>query len=289
MNRVETITQYNELIKKYLKKNILTNQYELPQSLHPWIEDGKISYEEFEFGIIWFRQQSNVIKVTYHFREIPTYTEELLCFNIVDMPFILELLYTHDDSMSQGIKDFFLQCGFGEYISRKRRVYKIIEQNNQEVSQSAGDKTITNDKLSYEELSFEKLSFANLSDIKCIEGWLIENFDPYLSCIPSLQQLEEQIKNKNYICAYNALNQLMGFIHVEYRRGVVFIWHVVVGEAFRGQGVISRLLNDVVTYSKHQGADRIQLWVRDDNKVAQHVYEKFGFIEDNYASFGMLK
>lgn len=52
-----------------------------------------------------------------------------------------------------------------------------------------------------------------------------------------------------------------------------------VAESARGMGVASSLLNSAVEFAKSQGANGLTLETTKDNKVAQKLYKKLGWIE----------
>ena len=56
--------------------------------------------------------------------------------------------------------------------------------------------------------------------------------------------------------------------------------NVVVGEAFRGEGVACMLLSELIRQGRELGIRAFTLEVRESNKAAVHVYEKLGFISE---------
>lgn len=56
--------------------------------------------------------------------------------------------------------------------------------------------------------------------------------------------------------------------------------NVVVAEAFRGKGVATRLLEELISGGEARGIEAFTLEVRVSNSVAIHVYEKLGFVSE---------
>ena len=65
--------------------------------------------------------------------------------------------------------------------------------------------------------------------------------------------------------------------------GVVYIPHVYVSGAFRGQNLMSSMLNAIRAYVKKKGFLYMRLEVHKDNERAQRAYIHYGFsfLEDN--------
>jgi ribosomal protein S18 acetylase RimI-like enzyme len=62
----------------------------------------------------------------------------------------------------------------------------------------------------------------------------------------------------------------------EGRRG--FIYHLAVADSYRGQGIGSRLLNEVEDRLRTKGCLRCFLFVTSDNDEAMRFYEKNGWV-----------
>ncbi len=57
----------------------------------------------------------------------------------------------------------------------------------------------------------------------------------------------------------------------------IHLHHIAVRRDMRRQGIASRLLEEAIRLSRPEGARWITLEVRDSNRPAQKMYEKFGF------------
>lgn len=56
--------------------------------------------------------------------------------------------------------------------------------------------------------------------------------------------------------------------------------NVVVSEGYRGQGVATRLLSELLVRGENCGIEAFTLEVRVSNAAAIHVYEKLGFVSE---------
>ena len=54
----------------------------------------------------------------------------------------------------------------------------------------------------------------------------------------------------------------------------------MVAEKFRGRGIASRLLQELMVRGNAQGVEAYTLEVRVSNSIAIHVYEKLGFVSE---------
>jgi len=60
---------------------------------------------------------------------------------------------------------------------------------------------------------------------------------------------------------------------------LINIHDLIVHPDFRGKGAGKFLLNGITSYAEKNGCCRINLEVRNDNMIAQHLYKKCGFAE----------
>lgn len=56
--------------------------------------------------------------------------------------------------------------------------------------------------------------------------------------------------------------------------------NVVIAEAFRGRGIATRLLTELLSRGEAEGIEAFTLEVRVSNAPAIHVYEKLGFVSE---------
>jgi len=69
----------------------------------------------------------------------------------------------------------------------------------------------------------------------------------------------------------------------------LYLGEIVVGEAARGRGVGTRLLDEVVTIARVEGKARIQLDVADSNHRARELYERQGYVVVKTIRFGFMR
>jgi len=59
---------------------------------------------------------------------------------------------------------------------------------------------------------------------------------------------------------------------------VATVFGVWVEPALRGHGLGGRLVDAIVEWAVARGAERVQLWVTEDNDAARMLYERHGFV-----------
>jgi ribosomal protein S18 acetylase RimI-like enzyme len=57
------------------------------------------------------------------------------------------------------------------------------------------------------------------------------------------------------------------------------IHELVIEEGYRGKGIATLLMNMALEYFKRKGLKKAELWVGDENFIAQKFYRGFGFYE----------
>ncbi len=97
---------------------------------------------------------------------------------------------------------------------------------------------------------------------------------------PWSEQIMADCFKGNYISYVYTLNsQLVGYIIQTLTLDESNILNVCVDNKYRGNGIASQLMNKALEYCRSNDFKSIFLEVRASNKIALHLYEKFGFVE----------
>ena len=108
--------------------------------------------------------------------------------------------------------------------------------------------------------------------------------------VPWAENAEERMREMRekgtgiYLVAVHA-GEIIGFLgafpgQLERTRGVIFIAHVGIREAFRGRGIGARLFAAVEAWARERGARRLELRVSEANTRGQALYRKRGFMPE---------
>ena len=132
-----------------------------------------------------------------------------------------------------------------------------------------------------------KIEVAKIKDLKQIAKLEKENI---LVNTMSESQIEECLKNENYIC-FKALvdGEMVGFIMLN-KSDELNVDSIVVNKDFRNLGIASKLIEKAETYAKENNIETLSLEVAYKNITAYLLYKKLGFVKrrirKNYYSNG---
>lgn len=118
-----------------------------------------------------------------------------------------------------------------------------------------------------------KISNMTLEDLEAIKPILQKDFDEFWN----YQILKEEIVNTNssYFVA-KSNNIIIGFAGVKQILDEANIMNIVTRKDSRNSGIATSLLKKLIDFSK-KTCTTITLEVNENNKIAIHLYEKFGF------------
>lgn len=123
----------------------------------------------------------------------------------------------------------------------------------------------------------ERVEIASEHDASAIFDGIASAFDPLTAHLPSAEEIEQAISVEDILVIKHG-SALQGFAFFDtISDKVVCLRYLVVGEAFRGNGVASALLFQ--KFSEMPPRSRCYLWV-DRNNPATNLYRKMGFVED---------
>lgn len=123
----------------------------------------------------------------------------------------------------------------------------------------------------------------NLSDLKTIKDILILEFDDFWN----YNILKEELQNENssYIVAKLGC-EVVGFAGMKIVIDEADIMNIVTKKTYRNHGIGTLLLKHLILLSNKLNLTSVSLEVNEENIIAIHLYEKFGFknigIRKNY-------
>lgn len=276
MRKVKELGDITGAVSSYMNKGVLTNNFIMPEKYQTYINSGTLYFEETGKLLVVLIDFQNHWRVYYHIRERDGEIELPK-----DKPSVIELVYkTQNEALSDQLV-YWEGRGFKPYISRARMngsASAIIEKTGK-----------TGHNLKYSE--------ADTADE--IQQIISEAFDPYLGCVPSINEVREYIRNKEIIVVQAQEGKILGVLHTGSKNNTNFVWHLVVTPEARGRGLAKSLLNyyarsievnnkncnDVTIQTRNA---RIQLWVKKDNVGARALYEAAGFTYDGWESIGLV-
>lgn len=122
------------------------------------------------------------------------------------------------------------------------------------------------------------IDYMNLSDLEQIKDILNTDFDDFWSY--SVLKDELTSKNSTYFVVKNKENKILGFAGIKIILDEAEIMNIVTKKDCRNQGIGKLLLNRIILEAKNINIRKINLEVNENNTIAIHIYEKFGFNKD---------
>ena len=122
-------------------------------------------------------------------------------------------------------------------------------------------------------MKLEKMTAAHLDGVLEIENACFSR--PW-----SRQSLENEMKSSHslfYVAVENGC--VTGYIGMSFVLDEGYLYNVAVRPGYREKGVGSALIQTLVTYCKKHNFAFLTLEVRESNRVARALYEKFGFVK----------
>lgn len=119
-----------------------------------------------------------------------------------------------------------------------------------------------------------------LSDLDHIASILESDFDDFWN----YQILKSEIQNNNsvYICCKDLNNNVLGFAGITIILDNAELNNIVVKKKYRGKGLSSMLLEELIKISREKNCKTLNLEVSEINSIALNLYKKFGFEQVGY-------
>lgn len=121
------------------------------------------------------------------------------------------------------------------------------------------------------DVTIEKMTLADFSTIEPI---LSTSFDDFWNATTLKEEL--QCANSHYFVAKYA-NEIVGFTGIKVVLEEADIMNIVVKHSHRNQKIGHQLLQQLIDFSNQLHLISLTLEVSEDNLVAIHLYESFGF------------
>ncbi len=122
------------------------------------------------------------------------------------------------------------------------------------------------------------IDYMDLSDLEQIKDILTTDFDDFWNY--SILKDELNSKNSTYFVVKNKDNEILGFAGIKIILDEAEIMNIVTKKNYRKQGIGNLLLNRIILEAKDKNIKKVNLEVNENNIIAIHLYEKFGFNKD---------
>ena len=119
------------------------------------------------------------------------------------------------------------------------------------------------------------VDYMNISNLEQIRDILNTDFDDFWNY--SVLKDELNSKNSTYFVVKNETSEILGFAGIKIILDEAEIMNIVTKKDCRNQGVGKLLLDRIILEAKNKNIRKINLEVNENNTIAIHLYEKFGF------------
>ena len=269
MKKVGIFIQYKDIVDKYCRKGVFSNNYIQNEAADLIIHDA-LFVDRYTDNVFFYVKRDAGKRLYYYINDL----KEDADFNAYD-DLVIEILFRNNALPSEEI-DYFLKKGFRKNVIRDQYsgVYKNLERAacpvpeiKIEAAQSVSD--------------VEKACLLFNSSFDTLSG----------DYVPENKKMYEYLgENQRVLIAYNdESKQFLGALHQDRDRGVNILRHIAVDPSARGKGVGSALL-DAFIERNHQSEDtRYMLWVQQQNEAAVRMYRNKGFQFINKSTISLIK
>ena len=252
-NDVHEIMQKMAELKKGAKE-LYTNLYLDNKKIVGWIEKGTLLYWTNEIHFCLFHKREEYIQVYFLSKDLISFeiflTEK---FAGVQESFVFDLIYFEKAIKAQQLRDVFKRAGVQHHIKMMRMM---------RVNKSGSPAKVG------------MLDFADVEDSN--EIWeILHNFDPVDAQIPDLDEIETAAANKDIIVS-RADGKIAAFFWTEHQGKTAFFRYWITRPEYRDAGTHGYFVYNQ-TLKREASAQRMILWVREDNANVIKIHQLKGF------------
>lgn len=225
MKIINSYDEYSKIISPKMKKIFYTNNFLSENEVKTEIQAKGLYYSEVKEDVYIFRKRKNHFIMNYY---ITLNTDmDKLNENIVT-----EIVYK---TPPKDVIDFFEKEGMKKYIERVR------------LSRNEGG--------TFE--GFKNVSLCEKEDAKEVFEILNKSFDEFSGCIPTYEEIEKDIENKN-VYVYRK-DRILGILHFSDGKLSSEIKHLVVVPECRNKGIAQSLIS---SYLNNSVSKNKRVWTR---------------------------
>ena len=269
MKKVDSFIRYKDIVDKYCKKGVFSNNYIQNEAADLIIHDA-LYVDQYTSNVFFYVKRDVGMRLYYYINDL----SEDADFN-ADVDLVIEILFRNNTLPSEEI-DYFLARGFRRNVVRDQ--YSGVYKNLKSASCPAPEIKI---EAAQSISDVEKACLLFNSSFDALSGdYIPENKDVY----------EYLRAYQHILIAYNNENkQFLGALHQDLDRGVNILRHIAVDSSARGKGV-GRALLDAFVERNHKSEDtRYMLWVQQQNEAAVRMYRNKGFKFVNKSTISLIK
>ncbi len=282
MKRVDNSRLLFECMLEYRKKSMLTNCFWDFARTEEEVHKKTLFMQELPNGLCLFCKREEFF-LLYYFLE-SSYANEA---NILDFeglfiePIIVEVIGKKVGKMQienyQKNLAIWAKQGFDKILTRQRfkRNFTLLP-TLQPMLRGLKEQ----EECSQRENPLPMIERYSQEREKEILMFLKGQFDLYTGCIPSGLHLQDG-ENMDIVYGISNNQKMIGLLHIRQEGKNSEIRHLAVEKTHQNQGLASALLAHFVSSTQSLSC---VVWTGQENKIAQKLYQHFGFCEDGYES-----
>lgn len=254
MVKINNFEELNKLISMHLKRGVFTNCFISKEEYEEEIKNETLFYHAYDGGLLIFRKMDGYYKMNFY---------------IVNPEIDLDINFNDIVVTEIVCKPEFDCC----------KIIELFNKNGMSLKLKRVRLSNENNNINIESSNVEK---ANLKDYEKIIKLLRENFDKYIGCIPSEQNLKLDIAKGNFYC-YEGNEEILGILHIDNKANIK---HLAVDGNYRGKGIAKMLLSK---YLQDVGNCKKYVWTGENNEAAKNTYFSMGYKLDGYVSYVLMR
>lgn len=257
MKQVTSYEEFVPMLSAQLRRGVIANA---PVSAEQWrreIAHGTLWVRQWDSGLLLLRRREGFDRLTFYLHAL-SLPDDLTW----DHPVVLEIAARPRDTALLQAVDFWRGQGFQEQFQRERLTLPAG------IRVPSGNGPLT-------------ARLAVPEDQPEIMGILVRNFPALTGCLPTADELAQDLQVGNVVCTAAPDGVVAGVLHITPGRPATQLRHLAVDKAYRRQGGAQGLL---ACYLEHTNFAKSQVWVRTDNRPARQFYETNGYTADGWRS-----
>lgn len=280
MDRIESIEQYQGLIAGLRSKHgrMNTNCFSMNDYFIPFIEDGRLFYEEYPSGACVFMDEGTYYNLYYFLDPDAPFPEISL-----DKPVLIGEMNsgTARDAYIESAGKMFSAAGFRPFKTDHLYSFSIKDHPDREEKLESLYAPLR------EEGGYEMSEVRNQETLdEMIRLWESE-LD--LMDIPAAhRRLPAPGGNAELFCLKHD-GKVIGTYYVELQKSNSVGWHVVTAPGYTGRGIGRLMLLTGAGYVAANGSRNLTTWISDENERSIAVHERAGFTKLSRTAVQFIK
>jgi ribosomal protein S18 acetylase RimI-like enzyme len=263
---IETLSEYEGLIKQFASNKPITNDY-MQAGVVSLIENKRLFEAHTHSNLFFFVKKDVGHRVYYYLNDL---TDTADFADMKDL--VIEILFRSQLGMPQQEIDYFTECGFAINLIRDQYacMYKDMA-------------------ISAIEMPINVTLAETINDVECSCNLFNESFDKLSGDFIPESEYQSLLTNNQILIAKDTTGRICGALHQTCEKNIAWISHVAVTTDARGKHVGSSLVKAYIQHNYTTEKQRYMCWVQRQNIQAVNMYKKMGFKYLQKSTISLIK